>query len=329
MLTNSFESLLAQCRLPVVCAPMFLVSGPELVIAACEAGVIGSFPTMNCRTVEDLENWFVQIEARFKAARSAGRAPAPWAANLVVHSTNQRLPRDLELVARFQPPMVITALGSPRAAVAPVHAYGGLVFADVTTPLLARKALDAGADGLVMVCAGAGGHTGALAAPAFIAEVREFFSGPVILAGALANGRAIRAYQMLGADLVYMGTSFIASSESLAASEHKRMLVEAKGEAILATKAFTGATANYLIPSIVAAGLDPANLKDKDKMDASDPQNKTKAWKNIWSAGQAVGQVHAVEPAHAIVERLVQEYAAALRAERDDPWARRILGQSS
>lgn len=319
----SFEQIRSSMSLPVVAAPMFLVSGVELVVAACENGVLGAFPTMNCRKVEDLDRWMGEINARLEAARAAGRAVAPWAANLVVHSTNARLPQDMELVVKHRPPMVITALGSPRSVVDAVHGYGGLVFADVITPAFARKAIDAGVDGLILVCAGAGGHFGPLAAPAFIAEVREFFSGPLILAGAVANGRAIRSYQSLGADLVYVGTSFIATTESLAPQAHKEMVVQARAEDIVPTNAITGAWANFLKASMLAAGFDPTGAKPKAKLDASDPQGEAKAWKNIWSAGQASGQVRAIEPAAALIERLKREYIAAIRADANDPWSLR------
>lgn len=323
---TAFDALCAPLALPVVCAPMFLASGPDLVVGACESGVVGAFPTMNCRTAEDLDRWMADITTRLAAARQAGRTVVPWAANLVMHTTNARLPRDLELVSKYQPPLVITALGSPRAAVEPVHAYGGLVFADVITPSFAKKALDSGADGLVLVCAGAGGHFGPIAAPAFVAEVREFFDGPLIVAGAVANGRAIRAYQALGADLVYMGTSFIAASESIAPAGHKQMLVDSRGEDIHPTNAITGAWANFLRPSLVASGLDPATLRPKGGVDASDPQNEAKPWKTLWSAGQAVAQVKAVEPVAEIVARLKREYVEAVRREAADPWAAKFRG---
>jgi nitronate monooxygenase len=300
---------------------MFLVSGVELVVAACASGILGSFPTLNCRTVEDLARWLAEIRARVGAA--------PWAANLVVHSSNRRLAQDLELVAEHRAPVVITALGSPRAVVDAVHAYGGVVYADVISTAFARKALDAGADGLVLVSAGAGGHFGPLAAPAFIAEVRQFFDGPVVLAGAVANARAVRACQALGADLVYMGTPFIAAAESLAAPAHKQMLVNARAEDIVATNAVTGAWANFLKPSLVAAGFDPAQPGERPKIDASDPQGEAKAWKTIWSAGQSAGQVRAVEPAAAIVARLKREYAEAVRREQADAWTRRFLAEAS
>lgn len=300
---------------------MFLVSGVEIVVAACKAGILGSFPTLNCRKPEDLDRWMGEIRERV--------GERPWAANLVVHSSNKRLPLDVELVVKHRPPVVITALGSPRAVVDAVHSYGGVVYADVISTSFARKALDAGVDGLVLVSAGAGGHFGPLAAPAFIAEVRQFFDGTVILAGAVANARAVRAYQALGADLVYVGTPFIAAEESMAAPGHKQMLVDCKAEDIISTNSITGAWANFLKPSLLANGFDPANPGQKPKVDASDPQGEAKAWKTIWSAGQSVAQVRAVEPVAAIVARFRREYADAVRRERDDPWTLRFLKEAS
>lgn len=308
-------------QLPVVCAPMFLVSGVELVIAACRAGIIGAFPTLNCRTTGDLEQWLREIAGAIEEDRGAGRNPAPWAANLVVHSSNQRLPHDLDLIVKHRAPIVITALGSPRRVVDQVHGYGGFVFADVVTPLLAKKAIETGIDGLILVCAGAGGHTGSLAAPAFIGEVREFWDGPIALAGAVANAHAIRSYQMLGADLVYMGTRFIATQESLATKAYKEMLIRCGSSDIIATNAFTGAIANYLRPSIAAAGHDPDKLKPKSSVDANDPLAQGKPWKDIWSAGQSAGQIHAIERVADIVDHLRQQYQRALIDEFNDSWA--------
>lgn len=321
------EQLRANLQLPVVCAPMFLVSGVELVVSACINGIVGSFPTLNARTVADLDYWMEEIVRRLGEAKAAGRTVAPWAANLMVHSSNQRLEQDLALVVKYRAPLVITALGSPRSVVEAVHAYGGLVFADVITPEFAKKAAATGVDGLVLVCAGAGGHFGPLAAPAFIAEVRQFWDGQVMLSGAVGNGRALRAWQVLGADLVYMGTSFVATQESLAPQAYKQMLVDASAKDIFPTNAITGAWANFLRPSMIAAGADPDHLKPRGKVDASDPQGETKPWKNIWSAGQAVGQVRAIENVADIIDRLKTEYADEIRREHTDYWAKRYCQQ--
>lgn len=313
--------------LPVIAAPMFLVSGPELVLAACRAGIIGSFPTANARTPAILDQWMQQIkDALAEMPESPTQPVAPWAANLVVHRTNARLAEDLALVLRHQPPIVITALGSPAHVVGAIHDYGGLVLADVNSVAYARKAAATGVDGLILVSAGAGGHTGMLAGFAFVEAVREFWDGPLVLAGAIATGRAIRAAQVLGADLVYLGTRFIATHESLAQPEFRQMLVEATAEDIILTNAFTGIPANMLRPSIRRMGLDPDRLKPKRSIDFTDPQASTKAWKDIWSAGQAVGSTRAVQSLAEVVTELRHDYAAALRAERqDDPWTRLAL----
>jgi len=300
----------SRLRLPMVAAPMFLVSGPDLVLAACKAGIIGSFPFPNARSTADLRLWLDRLKAEL------GPGDAPWAANLMVHPTYARLDDEIALVAEYQPEIVITALGSPRRMVEVVHGYGGIVLADVNSPAFARKAVAAGVDGLVLVAAGAGGHTGPMSPFAFVAEVRGYFDGIVALAGSLATGRAVRAAQVLGADLGYVGTPFIAARESLAPPAYREMLVQAGFDDILLTDAFTGVKANMLIPAIRAAGLDPAALRPKDRVEIGDPQGSTKAWKNIWSAGHGVGSVTAVEPAAAIVDRFARDYAAAVAEGR-------------
>ena len=300
-------------RLPLVAAPMFLVSGPELVLAACAAGIGGAFPAPNARTVEALADWLERVSSGHAALVAAGGRVGPWALNLVTHSTYDRLAAELELVERYRPPLVITALGSPAPVVARVHAYGGLVIADVSSVALARKAAAAGVDGLALVCAGAGGHTGRIPAFAFVPAVRSFFDGIVVVGGAIGTGGAIRAAELLGADLVYAGTPFIAAAESLASDRYRDMVVRASLEDLVLSRALTGADAWYLRESIVAAGLDPEALTGKDKVDWRDSQGQLKAWKDIWSAGQGVDSVRAVEPVAAIVDRLAAEYAAALR----------------
>ena len=300
--------------LPVIAAPMFLVSCPALVIAACKAGVIGAFPAPNCRTIEDLDAWLARIAGEVEGA-------APFALNMVVHSTYPRLAAELALVKKYKPPLVITALGSPRHVVETVHAYGGRVFADVISPMFARKAIEAGIDGLVLVAAGAGGHAGALAPFAFLPEVRKFWSGPVVLGGAIANGRSVRAVEVLGADLAYVGTSFIAAQESAAPDAYKAMVIRNDAEGIVLTNAVTGVHGNFLAESLVAAGYDLKNLKPKEMNLAGGADSAMKAWKHIWSAGQGVGSVAAVEPAAAIIARLGREYAAAVaEGRRANPW---------
>jgi nitronate monooxygenase len=300
--------------LPVVAAPMFLVSGPDLVLGACRAGVMGSFPAPNARSIDVLADWMARITSGLDAARAADPTAtiAPWAQNLVVHSTYDRLPAELELVDRFRPPVVITALGSPRAALEVVHGYGGLVFADVNSVELARKAAAAGVDGLALICAGAGGHTGSMAAFSFVPAVREFFDGILIVAGGICDGRGVRAAEVLGADLTYMGTRFIAARESLASPDYKQMVVDAKFGDLVLTDSFTGAPAYYLRASIERAGYDPKNLKPGQGMNLKGSEQKVKAWKDVWSAGQGVGMVTAIEPVAEIVDRLQRQYAAAV-----------------
>lgn len=302
-------------RLPLVAAPMFLVSSPELVIAACRAGIIGAFPTPNCRTIDDLDSWMSQI-ADALGSGNDNEPPwpvGPWAANLVVHSSNERLPEDVKLVTRYQPPIVITALGSPRAVVDRVHDYGGLVFADVNSITHARKAADAGVDGLVLVCAGAGGHTGQIAPFAFVPAVRSFFGGIVVVAGSIMDGHAVAAVRALGADLAYAGTRFIASSESPADPEYKQMVVDGTPDDLICTRAFTGAYANMLKPSIRRAGLDPNALEESGrKPDFSSEGRKKRAWKNIWSAGQGIGAVGSVESVADIVAAYDRDYQTAI-----------------
>jgi nitronate monooxygenase len=305
--------LRASLRLPVVAAPMFLVSGPDLVIAACRAGVIGSFPAPNARTIDDFEAWLDRISSELKSMRDnqVRNSTDVWAQNLIVHRTYERLDAELALLQKYRPPIVITALGSPARVIDAVHDYGGLVIADVNSIELAHKAAAAGADGLALVAAGAGGHTGQMAGFAFVPAVREFFDGVLILAGAIGDGKAIRAAEVLGADLSYVGTRFIASSESLAFDAYKQMVVDSNFSDLVLSNSFTGAHAYYLRPSIVAAGLDPDNLVAKGGMDLSGTQKKVKAWKDIWSAGQGIGTVHKIEQVDDVVNQLEKEYQEA------------------
>ena len=296
-------------RLPVIAAPMFLVSGPDMVIAAARAGIIGSLPSPNARTPEILDDWLARIAAAIAASPEA----AGWAVNLVVHPSNTRLAADLEIVVRHRPPLVITALGSPARVVDAVHGYGGRVFADVNSVGFARKAAAAGVDGLVLVAAGAGGHTGAMAGFAFVEEVRRFWSGPLVLGGAITTGRAVRAAEILGADLAYVGTGLIACAESLADPAYKQMVVAAGGEDIVLSRGITGVPANWLRASLIAAGHDPAKMPEARRPDFADAHGEAKAWKNVWSAGQGVGAVDAVEPLAAIIARIGHQYEAALR----------------
>ena len=291
-------------RLPVFAAPMFLISGPDLVIASCKAGIIGAFPTPNARSIEQLDAWMTRIRAEVK-----GR---PWCANLVTHSTNARLPQDLEMVAKHKPPIVVTALGSPKPAIPVVHSYGGKVLADVTSIKLAQKAVQAGADGLACICAGAGGHTGTLNPFAFVSAVRQFFDGPLVVGGGISDGWGVAGAIAAGADAVYMGTSFIAAAESLAPDAYKDMVVAAQVEDLLVSAGITGTPASWLVPSLLANGLDPANMPDAPSRAYDSGQSfKGKRWADVWSAGQGVGAVRGVEPVVAIIDRLAQEYDRA------------------
>jgi nitronate monooxygenase len=307
-----------QTTLPLIAAPMFLVSGPELVLAACRAGVIGSFPAPNARSAEILGEWMGRIVADLNVARATepSRPIAPWAANIVVHRSYSRLQADLDMVVAHRAPIVITALGSPAAVVEAVHSYGGLVLADVNSLVYAAKAARAGVDGLVLVCAGAGGHTGQITGFAFLVAVRTFWDGIVVLAGGIASGRAVRAAQTLGADLAYVGTRFIATHESMASDDYRQMLVESTVEDLICTTAFTGIYANMLRPSIRRAGLDPDNLKPKSTIDIGDPQAKSKPWRDIWAAGQGLGAIHTVQSTADLVAELRGEYLQAVADER-------------
>lgn len=308
------EPLLRNLSIPAIGAPMFLISGPEMVIAQAKAGLIGSFPTPNARTPEILDGWMQQISE----ALAADPKVATWAANLVVHPSNDRLPADLECVVRHKPPLVITALGSPSRVVDAVHSYGGLVFADVNSVGFARKAAATGVDGLVLVASGAGGHTGLTAGFAFVDEVRQFWDGPIVLGGAISTGHAIRAAEVLSADLAYVGTALIACAESMAEQGYKDMVVAAVAEDIVPSKGITGVTANWLRPSLIAAGYDPAHMPEDRKPNFENAQDDAKAWKNVWSAGQGVGAVKMIEPVAQIVARLKMEYDAACRLPRFD-----------
>lgn len=301
------ECLQRNLKLPLIAAPMFLVSGPDLVVAACQEGIVGSFPTPNARTPAILDEWLDDIASRLADVPDAG----PLAANLVVHPSNDRLEDDLALVEKYKVPLVITALGSPRKIVDRVHAYGGAVFADVNSVRFARKAADAGVDGLVLVAAGAGGHTGNMTGFAFVPAVREFFDGTIVLGGGIGDGRAIKAAEVLGADLAYMGTSFIATNESLAHSDYRQMLVDSTIDDLILTNAVTGVHANWLRQSLIAAGMDPNALERDPDVNFTDPQSGVKRWANTWSAGHGVGVIDRVESVQSLVARLMQEYRAA------------------
>lgn len=295
---------------------MFLISGPDLVIAACKAGVIGAFPTLNARPVAVLEAWLQRITSELAEAEQASPGKiAPWAANLIVHKNNRRFDPDFELILRYQPEIVITSLGSPARVADQIHGYGGLVFADVNSVEFARKAAERGADGLILICQGAGGHTGFSPAQEFVPQVREFFPGPIIVGGAISTGADIRAVIDCGADFAYMGTRFIATDECQAQDAYKQMVVDASAADIVLTPYFTGVPAHFLLPSIRAAGIDPAVLEaTKGQLgfaaDGEDDGKDLSAWRDIWSAGKGVDRIHEVLPAAELIQRLRDEYRA-------------------
>jgi len=307
--------LRGRLALPVIGAPMFLVSSPALVIAQCASGIVGAMPTLNVRPPEQLGAALREIREGCErhAAEHPGSPVAPWAVNLIVNTANRRLEHDLDVVVEHRVPIVITSLSAPDAIVPRIHAYGGLVLHDVTGARHARRALAAGVDGLILVCAGAGGHAGTLSPFALISEVREFHDGLLALSGSIATGRAILAAQAMGADLAYVGSRFIATAESAAADDYKRMIVEASAADIVHTPLFSGVPANYLRGSIAAAGLDPDRLPAVDGEGYRRREDRPAAWRQVWGAGQGVGAVKAVEPVAAIVARWREEYDAARR----------------
>jgi len=309
--------LTASLTLPVIGSPMFIVSGPELVIAQCQAGILGAFPALNARPADVLREWLQQITQTLADydAQHPEQPSAPFAVNQIVHPTNDRLEHDVALCAEFKVPLVITSLHAPNQVVEKVHAYGGLVFHDVTTLRHAKKAIDAGVDGLILVCHGAGGHAGRLNPFAFVAEVRRFYNGPLVLAGAISKGEQIVAAQALGVDLVYMGTRFIATQEANAQAAYKLMVLDAAAGDIVYTNLFTGVHGNYLRQSIEQAGLDPDALPEGDKTAmryGSGGSSKAKAWRDIWGAGQGVGAIASMHSVAEEVATLRQDYQKAL-----------------
>ncbi|WP_144548061.1 nitronate monooxygenase family protein [Bacillus sp. X1(2014)] len=306
-----------QMKLPAISAPMFLVSGTELVKNCCLNGVIGSFPAPNARPIEVLDQWMGQLNAELDEARTLepNRKIAPWAMNMVVHSSYGRLQEELELIKKHQPQLVITSLGSPKLVVDIVHEYGGLVFSDVSDLKFAKKAAEAGVDGLILVASGAGGHAGQINNFAFVDMVRNFWDGIIVLAGSISTGKGILAAQAAGADLAYMGTRFIVATESMANDEYREMLVESTQEDILLTDAFSGVMCNMLVPSIKKAGLDPGTLVKKDQVNFDSMQRETnaKAWRDIWSAGHGVGAINKIESVSEIIRSLEIEYKEALQ----------------
>jgi nitronate monooxygenase len=316
------SDLLARFRdrlsLPLIAAPMFLVSGVDLVVAACRNGVIGAFPTVNCRSSEQLDGWLGDIEAQLRRhSDHTGRALAPICPNLIVHRSNARLQQDLQVLLRHRPEIVITSVGSPAPVLASLHDAGALVLADVASIRHAERAIEAGADGLVLLTAGAGGQTGWLNPFVFVRAVRGFFDGPIVLAGGIGDGHALRAARALGCDLAYMGTKFIATRESMADARYKAMLVASSADDIVLTTAFTGLQTNMLRPSIAAAGLDPDDLPPRGAIDIGRDidigarDQRPERWRDIWSAGHSTSGVTEVLPVDDLVARTLVEYRAA------------------
>ena len=310
---TTVTQLYQHLSLPVISAPMFIVSGPELVIAQCASGIIGSMPALNARPQSKLGEWLTQIDTALADLKRSepDRVIAPYAINHIIHKSNDRLPEDLAVCAEHKVPLVITSLRAPNDVVDAVHGWGGKVFHDVTTMRHARKALDAGVDGLILVCSGAGGHAGTLSPFALLAEVRKIFDGPIALSGAITRGQDVLAARAMGADFAYIGTRFIASHEAQAQDAYKQMLVRAQANDILYTPFFTGIPGNYLKPSILAAGLDPDNLPISSPDGTDFGSTRTKAWRDIWGAGQGVGSIDSVLPVAHIVNQLKREYRQA------------------
>lgn len=302
-------------RLPALSAPMFLTSGVDLVVEVCRAGVVGTFPSLNARTTDDYHAWLNEIKQRLASHADA----APFGVNLIVHKSNQRLNADLDMTVAHQVPLVITSLGAVRDVVDAVHGYGGLVFHDVINRRHAEKAAEAGVDGIIAVSAGAGGHAGTLSPFALINEIKSVFSGTIVLSGAISSGRQIAAVRMMGADLAYLGTRFLATQEAMVAQPYKDMVAASTAADVIYTPNISGIAANFLRPSIVAAGLDPDNLPPVDHLDL---ETEAKAWKTIWSAGQGVGAISDVPKAADLCARLIREYQQALQDMSHDPFCR-------
>mgnify|MGYP000574872945 CR=1 FL=1 len=315
-------SLQERLRLPAVASPMFIVSNPDLVIAQCKAGIVGSFPALNARPAEELEVWLKRITEELDAWNQANpdQPAAPFAVNQIVHKSNNRLEHDLEMCVKYKVPIVITSLGARVDVNEAIHSYGGLVFHDIINNFFAKKAIEKGADGLIAVAAGAGGHAGTQSPFALVQEIREWFDGPVLLSGSIAKGDSILAAQAMGADLAYIGSAFIATDEANADQRYKQSIVDSSASDIIYSNLFTGVHGNYLRSSIEDAGLDPDDLPESDpsKMDFGD--GSSKAWKDIWGSGQGIGAIKKVGPASDLIDRLKQEYSSARQRMEQLPW---------
>jgi len=313
------DRLKSRMSLPVIGSPLFIISNPDLVIAQCKAGIIGSFPALNARPGPVLEEWLQRITSELADydAKHPDRPSAPFAVNQIVHKSNDRLQHDIELCVKYKVPVIITSLGAQEEVNKAIHSYGGVVFHDIINNRFAKKAIEKGADGLIAVAAGAGGHAGIMSPMALIQDIRAWFDGPLALSGAISTGKSVAAAQAMGADFAYIGSAFIATSEANAVEAYKNTIVEAEGSDIVYTNLFTGVHGNYLRQSIVAAGLDPDHLPESDPSAmnfGSGGGSKAKAWRDVWGAGQGVGAVKSVVPAAELVGRLKSEYHAAASA---------------
>lgn len=303
-------------RLPVVAAPLFIISNPDLVIAQCKAGIVGSFPALNARPAEELDRWLEKITKELAEydAENPDNPSAPFAVNQIVHGSNDRLQHDVEMCVKWKVPIVITSLGAKEFVNDAIHSYGGIVLHDIINNKFAKKAIEKGADGLIAVAAGAGGHAGSLSPFALIQEIREWFDGPLLLSGSIASGDAVLSAQAMGADLGYIGSAFIATKEANAQEAYKQSLVDSNADDIVLSNLFTGVHGNYLKPSIVAAGLDPDNLPESDpsKMSfGSGGNSEAKAWKDIWGCGQGIGVIKAVLTAQDLIDNIDKQYQSA------------------
>ncbi|MCT8180248.1 NAD(P)H-dependent flavin oxidoreductase [Variovorax sp. CY25R-8] len=313
---SKLPPVLANLPLPIIGSPLFIISNPKLVIAQCKAGVVGSMPALNARPAAQLEEWLIEITEELAAYNKANpdRPAAPFAINQIVHKSNDRLEHDMEMVVKYKVPIVITSLGARTDVNDAVHSYGGVTLHDVINNKFAQKAIEKGADGIVAVAAGAGGHAGIKSPFALIQEIRQWFDGPVALSGSIATGGAVLAAQAMGADFAYIGTAFIATEEARASDAYKQAIVEGTSDDIVYSSLFTGVHGNYLAPSIVNAGMDPANLPEGDVKTMSfsgGEGSKAKAWKDIWGSGQGIGAISEVSSAGVFIEKLKREYQEA------------------
>lgn len=310
---GNIPEVLKSLRIPVIAAPMFIINTPKLVIEQCKAGIVGSMPALNARPSSQLDEWLAEITEELASynAKKPDNPAAPFAINIIVHRTNDRLEQDLELCVKYKVPILITSLGAREEAFDAAHSYGGFVFHDVINNTFAKKAIQKGADGLVAVAAGAGGHAGTQSPFALVQEIRQWFDGPIALSGAIARGHSILAAQAMGADFAYIGSPFIATHEARAAQEYKQMIVDSSAEDIVYSNLFTGVHGNYLKGSIINAGLDPNNLKESDPSAMNFEAGGAKAWKDIWGSGQGIGVIKEITSTKQLIDRLAEEYKQA------------------